>query len=56
MKYVMGQIKFLKNEIAIWKQKQKTIFQKIKKNIKYYKFFLIVIPSILLLMKFNVRS
>ena len=51
-----GQIKFLKNEIAIWRQKQKTLLQKIKKNIKYYKFFVIVIPSILLFLKFNIRA
>ena len=36
-----GQIKFLKNEIGIWKLKKKTGLQKIKKNLKYYKFLII---------------
>ena len=39
-----GQIKFLKNEFAIWRLKQKTIFQKIRKSVKYYKYFVILVP------------
>ena len=45
-----GQIKFLKNEFAIWRLKQKTVFQKIKKNMKYYKYSLIIFPYILILL------
>ena len=45
-----GQIKFLKNEFAIWRLKQKTVFQKIKKNMKYYKYSLIIFPFILILL------
>ena len=48
-----GQIKFLKNEFAIWRLKQKTLLQKIKKHIKYYKYSLIVFPYIFLLFKFG---
>ena len=48
-----GQIKFLKNEFAIWRLKQKTVFQKIKKNVKYYKYSLIIFPYILLLLKYG---
>ena len=51
-----GQIKFLKNEIAIWRLKQKTMFQKIKKNIKYYKYTIIIITPIFLLLKYNIRA
>lgn len=51
-----GQIKFLKNEISIWRLKQKTIFQKIKKNIKYYKYMIITITPVLLLMIFNLKA
>ena len=51
-----GQIKFLKNEIAIWRLKQKTMIQKIRKNIKYYKYFIITITSLLLFWKFNFDS
>ena len=48
-----GQIKFLRNEFAIWRLKQKTMFQKIKKNLKYYKYSLIIFPYILLLIQFG---
>ena len=51
-----GQIKFLKNEIGIWKLKQKTVFQKIKKNIKYYKYILISITTLFLLLKYNFKA
>ena len=51
-----GQIKFLKNEIAIWRHKQKTTLQKIRKNIKYNKYLLITFTSILLLLKYNIKS
>ena len=51
-----GQIKFLKNEIAIWRLKQKTMIQKISKNVKYYKYFIITITSILLFWKFDIHA
>ena len=51
-----GQIKFLKNEIAIWRHKQKTKLQKIRKNIKYYKYLLITVTSILLFLRFDLRA
>ena len=51
-----GQIKFLKNEFAIWRFKQKTIFQKIKKNVKYYKYSLILFPYIFLLLKYGFQN
>ena len=51
-----GQIKFLKNEFAIWRLKQKTMFQKIRKNVKYYKYSVIIIPYILLLLKFGFEN
>ena len=51
-----GQIKFLKNEIAIWRHKQKTTLQKIRKNIKYYKYLLITVTSILLFLRFDLRA
>ena len=51
-----GQIKFLKNEIAIWRHKQKTTLQKIRKNIKYYKYLLITVTSILLLIRYSARA
>ena len=50
-----GQIKFLKNEFAIWRLKQKTVFQKIKKNVKYYKYSLIIFPFILILFKYGIH-
>ena len=49
-----GQIKFLKNEFAIWRLKQKTVFQKIKKNVKYYKYSLIIFPFIFILAKYGI--
>ena len=51
-----GQIKFLKNEIAIWRVKQKTMFQKIKKYIKYYKYIIITITPLILLLRYNIRA
>ena len=51
-----GQIKFLKNEFAIWRLKQKTVFQKIKKNMKYYKYSLIIFPYILILLNFGFKE
>ena len=51
-----GQIKFLKNEIAIWRVKQKTMFQKIKKYIKYYKYIIMTITPLILLLKYNIRA
>ena len=52
-KICKGQIKFLKNEFAIWRLKQKTVFQKIRKNLKYYKYSLIIFPFIFLFLKFG---
>ena len=52
-KMCKGQIKFLKNEFAIWRLKQKTLIQKIKKNLKYYKYSLIIFPYIFFLVKFG---
>jgi diacylglycerol kinase (ATP) len=52
-----GQIKFLKNELAIWKLKQKTIFQKMKKKVKYYKYILTTIfICIILYWKHDIRT
>ena len=51
-----GQIKFLKNEFAIWRFKQKNIFQKIKKSVKYYKYFVIVVPFLILFMLYGIEK
>ena len=51
-----GQIKFLKNEIAIWRLKQKSTFQKIKKKMKNYKSILIGIIQVILLLQYNFKA
>jgi len=55
-----GQIKFLKNEYAIWRLKQKSTFQKIKKYIKkyikYYKYVLITFIPLLLVLRSDLTT
>ena len=51
-----GQINFLKNEYAIWRLKQKTVIQKIHKNLKYYKFLITIIGIIFFWLKYDLRA
>ena len=51
-----GQIKFLKNEYAIWRLKQKTVIKKIRKNIKYYKYMFTMIGVVFFLLKYDLRA
>lgn len=51
-----GQIKFFKNEIAIWKRKQENISQKIFQFIEDNKLILILVISIVLLLKYKITA
>ena len=51
-----GQIKFLKNEIAIWRLKQKSTFQKIQKKMRNYKSIVISIIPVILLLQYNFKA